>query len=370
MRRVFLRESPTCLGKQGDLPRFSPSFIKVREFFIPLTEARLRGVKRRNKWISQYLLLFFTVIAISACLSTETNQSQPINSQATPADCRVVQHALGETCIPVNPQRVVVLSIGLDTILSLGVKPVGSVQVGRKDYLESKAEGVASVGSPGNPDLESIVALNPDLILGIGRHKESYKLLSQIAPTFIAEVKSSVEWKKLLIKYAEALGKTETAEQIMSNYDARIEEFQSQMGERLSETETSIIRVRQDRIEIYLEDSFPGAVVADTGLPRPSEQTNAEQEFDIDISKESLYMAEGDVMYVWTSGSNEEIAEDDQAALEELKVDPLWSELNAVQQGQVYDIPQYWIGTGPIAANLVLDDLFKYLVDSPSQSSQ
>ena len=156
----------------------------------------------------------------------------------------------------------------------------------------------------------------------------------------------------------------------MSNYDARIEEFQSQMGERLSETETSIIRVRQDRIEIYLEDSFPGAVVADTGLPRPSEQSNAEQEFDIDISKESLYMADGDVMFVWTSGSNEEIAEDDQAALEELKVDPLWSELNAVQQGQVYDIPQYWIGTGPIAANLVLDDLFKYLVDSPSQSSQ
>ncbi|MDJ0593425.1 MAG: hypothetical protein QNJ72_26140 [Pleurocapsa sp. MO_226.B13] len=49
--------------------------------------------------------------------------------------------------------------------------------------------------------------------------------------------------------------------------------------------------------------------------------------------------------------------------MKQLKADPLWSKLNAVQQGKVYDVPSYWIGMGPIAANLVLDDLFKYLVE-------
>ncbi|UKO96864.1 hypothetical protein [Nostoc sp. UHCC 0870] len=42
---------------------------------------------------------------------------------------------------------------------------------------------------------------------------------------------------------------------------------------------------------------------------------------------------------------------------------PLWKQLNAVQAGKVYKVENsYWGGSGYIAANLVLDDLFKYLV--------
>ena len=174
----------------------------------------------------------------------------------------------------------------------------------------------------------------------------------------------------MLSKYAEALGQTDEAEQIMADYQTRIEEFQAQMGDceasrrhRLSQTEVSIVRVYQDRILIYLENSFPGTVVADTGLPRPPAQTNTEQTFSMDISKELLHKANGDVIFVWTAGGNEELARDDRTSLKQLKADPLWSKLKAVQQGKVYDVPSYWIGMGPIAANLVLDDLFEYLVE-------
>jgi len=50
--------------------------------------------------------------------------------------------------------------------------------------------------------------------------------------------------------------------------------------------------------------------------------------------------------------------------MEKLEGDPLWSQLEAVQQGNIYQVNgSYWIGTGPIAANLVIDDLFRYLVE-------
>jgi ABC-type Fe3+-hydroxamate transport system substrate-binding protein len=52
-------------------------------------------------------------------------------------------------------------------------------------------------------------------------------------------------------------------------------------------------------------------------------------------------------------------------ALARLKADPLWSRLKAVQQNHVYEVPGYWIGFEPIAANAVVNDLFKYLVDTP-----
>ena len=169
----------------------------------------------------------------------------------------------------------------------------------------------------------------------------------------------------MLNKYAEALGKTDQAEQIMADYNARIEDFQAQMGDRLKKTEVSIVRVRQDVMSIYLEDSFCGTIVADAGLPRPSNQTNTEDSFSMDISKELLSMADGDAIFIWTrsSGESEESVLEAQRNLKQLKADPLWSKLNAVQQGKVYDIPSYWIGMGPIAANLVLDDLFEYLVE-------
>ena len=321
-------------------------------------------------------LLIIGILAFSLVSACGGNSSQQTGSQfgnASTEAVRTVNHAMGKTKVPVNPQRVVALSASLDTVLSLGVKPVGRVNHGTYDryLIKDEDEVVESVGTHPGPNLEAIVAVKPDLILGTRWEDPNlYQLLSQIAPTVIADVDSSGDWKKLLNKYAEALGRTDKAEQVMADYYARIEEFQAQMGDLLDSTEVSIVKVNSDDIEIYLEESFCGTVVADAGLTHPSHQTNTEQTFNMHISKELLHKADGDAIFVWTGGSTEEVAGQAQTALKQLKSDPLWSQLNAVQRGRVYDVPKYWMGMGPIAANLVLDDLFKYLVDSPSQASQ
>lgn len=312
-------------------------------------------------------LLIIGILAFTLVSACRENVPQQVNSQAadTSAEAvRVVDHALGKVKVPIDPQRVVVLSSGLDTVLSLGVKPVGSVQLfPDDDYLKNRVEKLEKVGNRRSPNLESIVALKPDLILGTKfDNQKNYKLLSQIAPTVIAEVETSGDWKKMLKQYAQALGKTDKADRVIADYYARIEAFQAQMGDRLNETEVSIVRVRQDRIQIYLEDSFCGKILADVGLPRPPDQANAKDTFSMAIGKEVLQMADGDVIFIWTYGSNEKIASDVQTSLKKLQADPLWSKLNAVEQGRVYEVPQYWYGVGPIAANLVLDDLFEYLV--------
>ncbi|HHP7243857.1 MAG TPA: iron-siderophore ABC transporter substrate-binding protein, partial [Elainellaceae cyanobacterium] len=51
-----------------------------------------------------------------------------------------------------------------------------------------------------------------------------------------------------------------------------------------------------------------------------------------------------------------------QSALEKLTSDPLWLQLSAVKQGRVYNVGDYIQGGGPITANLILDDLFRYLL--------
>ena len=143
-----------------------------------------------------------------------------------------------------------------------------------------------------------------------------------------------------------------------------IEEIeQSWAGDRLEATEVSLVNVYQDGIYIYLEDSFGGAIVADAGLPRPTDQVNTQNSFSMTIGKEQLYIADADAIFVWSPASNnsEDAIRQAQGKLKQLKAAPLWSKLNAMQQDKVYAVSSYWLSMGSISANLVLDDLFKQL---------
>ena len=98
----------------------------------------------------------------------------------------VIQHAQGETAVPLNPQTVVVLDYSLlDTLDAIGA-PVSSVIQGplMPAHLEKyNGEEYTNAGSLFEPDFEAINALEPDLILVALRSSTSYEPLSEIAPT-------------------------------------------------------------------------------------------------------------------------------------------------------------------------------------------
>lgn len=75
-----------------------------------------------RRLIFLFLVGIFLAI-ISACGdSVVDNLSDSANQeQATP--CRMVKHAMGETCVPDYPERVVSLGDTANTV-ALGVKPV------------------------------------------------------------------------------------------------------------------------------------------------------------------------------------------------------------------------------------------------------
>jgi iron complex transport system substrate-binding protein len=82
------------------------------------------------------------------------------------------------------------------------------------------------------------------------------------------------------------------------------------------------------------------------------------------VPRERIQDIDADVILIW-SYSNSASIEETQSTLKQLKNDPLWLQLRAVQQGRVYDVSSYWIGDSILEANAVVDDLFKYLVEKP-----
>lgn len=272
----------------------------------------------------------------------------------------MVQHAMGQTCVPKNPQRVVVLDPGsLGNSVALGVKPIGAAVLEGKfpAYLQDKVVGVTMVGTPNQPSLEKILSLKPDLILGDTRITV-YDRLSQIAPTVVTADWEKPEredlWKRDLNLHALALGKSDVAEQLLQAYTQRTQELQTRLGKRRSQTRISVVNFRRDHVRIYLNDSFSGTILRDAGLPRPQAQNQAG--FIERVSLEAIPKLDGDVLFAVMGNANT-------SPLQQFQAHPLWSRLNAVQAGNVFEVnDETWVNSWHIlGANLILDDLFKYL---------
>ncbi|NCJ07453.1 ABC transporter substrate-binding protein [Synechococcales cyanobacterium C] len=284
------------------------------------------------------------------------------------APCRVVTHAAGTACIPESIQRLVTLDgVTFEYAIAAGLSPIGTAVSGLMDHLAEQVTQVENVGVSGEPNLERVLALKPDLIVGLDYNQSAYAQASQIAPTLLFEFEHSGQWKTVFQQFAAALNQAEVAQQTLADYEARLATFKAQMGERLNTLQVSVVRIYPDTINLYLRDSFVGIILQDAGLARPPAQNIGAEEatarfgnpIQTSISRELLAQADGDVIFVWTSENTPEAAATAQQNLQSLQQDPLWQQLKAVQAGRVYQVPSYWIGSGPIAANAVVGDLLK-----------
>lgn len=292
------------------------------------------------------------LVWIVACQGRNDNSSlgnEPLTN------CRIIQHAMGETCVPLNPQRVIALSL-VDNVITLGIKPVGATFVESGiDSLLTQTTQIVNIGTRTQPNLESILRLKPDLILGLDWDEPTYKQLSQIAPTVLVESSDDLDWKRWFKVYAEALGKTQEADKIMAIYTQRIANLRKQLKHRLATTQVSVVSFWADTARIYLKQSFSGQIINDVGLVRPIAQNK--QKVNENLSLELIPQMDGDVMFL--------MADRSASKLTEFTNHPLWSQLKVVQQRRVYEVDgEAWISQWTtVAANRVVDDLYKYLID-------
>jgi iron complex transport system substrate-binding protein len=144
-----------------------------------------------------------------------------------------IQHAHGETVIPAEPQRIVTWGwSNEDAVIALGKVPVGMPfqsygggDNGIHDWVEDALE-VAGAETPvildagGEPPIEQIAALTPDLIIAAysGITAEQYAVLSGIAPTIAySGAPWSTSWQDLTLIIGKALGKEAEAQALVDD---------------------------------------------------------------------------------------------------------------------------------------------------------
>ena len=328
----------------------------------------------RPRVARQAALAFTLAIVLPACAGTAASPSEavatPTASQETQApaspsgeaSCREVEHALGTSCIPEDPQRVVTLGgpTPLDYVLALGLPLVGydgdPVEPHQPHYIDPAQLGDATwVGGFGAPDLEKVAELEPDLII-YNFDNGDYPQVSAIAPTIV--LASGYEsYRADFLAAAETLGMAEEAEAHLDGLDERIAEVASGLAEKFEGQTVSAFRTADEgTARIFGTEDYVGELLSDLGLTRP----DAQQGLNQDIGLEQIGLLDGDVGFVvhGFAINDPDFIAATEATKEQFLADPLWQTLTFVQNDAVYPMDRnVWGSHGILWADAMLEDI-------------
>jgi iron complex transport system substrate-binding protein len=296
---------------------------------------------------------------------------------------RTFEDAAGRSVeVPTEPRRVVALSEPtVDGMLAVGLKPIaiagGRGQAGAPNYLAGRVRGTPLAGSLGQPNLERIAALRPDLILLDGtsaQHPDVADKLERIAPTVYVS-RNSEDWRAAFTVLGDVLGRADGARKVLAAHDARVAEIRGRLGANAGAT-VSIVRWSGFGLPaVLLEELAASRVIASLGLRRPPSQDRRGPGHTVPISLERIADLDADWMFVGALGTGTTGAVSDsdadvaaaRVAIRDAHDTPGFDLLHAVRQDHVVPVDgSAWTSAGgPLAAGIVLDDVQRTLATEP-----
>ncbi|GKU76175.1 iron siderophore-binding protein [Paenibacillus sp. L3-i20] len=313
----------------------------------------------KKKGLSALLMLLIVSIVVTACGGSNDKSTPTPQASSEPAAPRVVKHAMGEAKVTAEPKRVVVLTNqGTESLLELGIKPVGAVKswIGDPwyDHIKDQMADVTVVGDETQPNLELIASLKPDLILGTKvRQEKIYQQLEAIAPTVLTENlgDSMIENFEL---YAQALNKEKEGAAFLEAYNKTISDVKSRLGDK-TKAKVSLARFQPGKVRVYYKENFAGVILEDLGFSRPDAQNK--DDFSADVTKEQIDVLDGDVLFYFTSDRDGDTGATKTA--DEWLKGPLAEKLNVVTKQHIFNVnePIWNTAGGVIAAKLLIQDI-------------
>ena len=271
---------------------------------------------------------------------------------------KTIVHDFGTTELKKAPKRIVILDNLYGEILDpLDITPVGATTgqadsqelstLFKKQYKDAK---VVSVGWQGNPDLDKIAELKPDLILMTGEQEDLYEELSEIAPTVGYQINTDENWDyhETSLKVAEIFDKRDEMKKDLDRLDAREAVFAENVKAKFGNQKLMYLRVTDNDIRYYAYGHF--GYLYDTYHFNRAETFNPDDMFQV-IDPDKLKDINPDLLIV--QADSQELLEN------KLKNNPVWSSLKAVQNNKVIyaDYSTYMLGFGIVSQEAIMKQI-------------
>lgn len=297
------------------------------------------------------LLLYYLPDMTSGHNAESNNTSQTFKE-------KTIVHDFGTTELKKAPKRIVILDNLYGEILDpLDITPVGATTgqadsqefstLFKKQYKDAK---VVSVGWQGNPDLDKIAELKPDLILMTGEQEDLYDELSEIAPTVGYQINTDENWDyhETSLKVAEIFDKRDEMKKDLDRLDAREAVFAENVKAKFGNQKLMYLRVTDNDIRYYAYGHF--GYLYDTYHFNRAETFNPDDMFQV-IDPDKLKDINPDLLIV--QADSQELLDN------KLKNTPVWTSLKAVQNNKVIyaDYSTYMLGFGIVSQEAIMKQI-------------
>ena len=271
---------------------------------------------------------------------------------------KTIVHDFGTTELKKAPKRIVILDNLYGEILDpLDITPVGATTgqadsqefstLFKKQYKDAK---VVSVGWQGNPDLDKIAELKPDLILMTGEQEDLYDKLSEIAPTVGYQINTDENWDyhETSLKVAEIFDKRDEMKKDLDRLDAREAVFAENVKAKFGNQKLMYLRVTDNDIRYYAYGHF--GYLYDTYHFNRAETFNPDDMLQV-IDPDKLKDINPDLLIV--QADSQELLDN------KLKNSPVWTSLKAVQNNKVIyaDYSTYMLGFGIVSQEAIMKQI-------------
>lgn len=257
------------------------------------------------------------------------------------ANATEIQHELGTTDVPENPQRVVVLEYSfVDSMAAIGMAPVGIADDNRREsiipaYTDIIGDDWVSVGTRKSPSLEIIASLQPDLIIADkSRHSSIYGALSEIAPTLVFDSLTGTYQTAMeaAATIGHALGREDAMTQRLAQHDALMDDYKAQLGD-VSGLSIQFFIDNGQGIYLHSPTSYNGSMLIWFGFDSEMTAKDGETTYTdaiVQTSLEQLSVLNPDILirglYVDTGLTDEWAGQ------------PLFDNLTAIKNDRLFDI--------------------------------
>ncbi|GEN55008.1 ABC transporter substrate-binding protein [Halobacillus faecis] len=313
--------------------------------------------KKVTLYITGLLLL---VLLATGCSSDgeDPSSSSDESDEATNEETseRTLTHAMGEITLEEKPERILAPYLE-DSLVALGEKPVAQWSIGETvlEYLQPQLEGVPKVGW--DLPVEQAIEQNPDLIIfsaPSALQNGSYEDYSSIAKTYVFDEETGADWRKQLTTMGEILNKQDEAEQVLSDFDQKVEEASATIKENIEDESVAFVWTMGEQFYVFDENRYGADIFYnEMGMAKPeflqSLPEEGEQWNPVALEK----LGELDADHVFLIGNEGE------PGFEILENSSVWQNTPAAQNGQVYEMndPSHWTIDGVIAHEMSIDQM-------------
>ena len=240
--------------------------------------------------------------------------------------------------VPKDPQKIAVLS---NSVLSMLYAVDGKAisRVNTTDSLPPEIEALPALGQTANINMEQLLGLNPDLVLGLENQHKKYEaqLQSSKIPTVLINYDGIKDNVPLLTFLGELTNHQDKAKTVIATYENNIAKVKDAVKGQ-QPARVAVLRATGKGVTAETDAAITASMVKELGMTNvvTSHLDKTTTDKTVPYSLETLAADDPDIIFVVTMGKEEEITKAMKKAMTD---NPAWANLKAVQNNRVVYLP-------------------------------